>query len=169
MQTFLPYTDFVRSVGCLDRARLGKQRVEAIQILSVLLGRRWIAETNSYVPVPMEELGWSNHPAVRMWSGHEGSLYNYMHRACDAWVARGYHDSLKHRATMHLFDHIQPDAWIRPSWLTEEFCSSHRSILLAKDPVHYGQFGWTELPATKDLQTNRWPYPWPVSTRTNRS
>ena len=33
MQTFLPYKDIQKSVKCLDYRRLGKQRVEAMQIL----------------------------------------------------------------------------------------------------------------------------------------
>ena len=49
MQTFLPYPDFVASARCLDRRRLGKQRVEVLQLLRALL-------------VPGS--GWANHPAV---------------------------------------------------------------------------------------------------------
>ena len=33
MQTFMPYPDYSESARCLDRQRLGKQRVEAFQIL----------------------------------------------------------------------------------------------------------------------------------------
>jgi hypothetical protein len=50
MQTFLPYESYARSAAVLDRQRLGKQRVEAMQILRVLAG---------------ETAGWGNHPAVR--------------------------------------------------------------------------------------------------------
>ena len=39
MQTFLPYKSFKQSLQSLDYRRLGKQRVEAFQILNVLLGR----------------------------------------------------------------------------------------------------------------------------------
>lgn len=38
MQTFLPYKSFVKSAACLDMRRLGKQRVEAKQILMALTG-----------------------------------------------------------------------------------------------------------------------------------
>lgn len=47
MQTFLPYPSFVESAKCLDRQRLGKQRVEVLQLLKALL-------------VPGS--GWGNHP-----------------------------------------------------------------------------------------------------------
>lgn len=36
MQTFLPYPSFIKSAQCLDNKRLGKQRVEAYQILQIL-------------------------------------------------------------------------------------------------------------------------------------
>ena len=39
MQVFLPYPDFKKSLESLDNKRLGKQRVEAKQILNVLLNR----------------------------------------------------------------------------------------------------------------------------------
>ena len=38
MQTFLPYPDFTQSAKTLDYRRLGKQRVEAWQILNALRG-----------------------------------------------------------------------------------------------------------------------------------
>jgi hypothetical protein len=53
MQTFLPYSSFEESARILDYRRLGKQRVEAWQILRSLDG---ITK------------GWSNHPAVRRYS-----------------------------------------------------------------------------------------------------
>lgn len=36
MQTFLPYKSFEQSAACLDNKRLGKQRVEVLQILKAL-------------------------------------------------------------------------------------------------------------------------------------
>lgn len=36
MQTFMPYSDFEKVAQCLDNKRLGKQRVEALQIYNVL-------------------------------------------------------------------------------------------------------------------------------------
>lgn len=40
MQTFLPYPDFEDSAHALDQLRLGKQRVENLQIMQALLGYR---------------------------------------------------------------------------------------------------------------------------------
>ena len=53
MQTFLPYDDFEKTAQCLDRLRLGKQRVETLQILKALL---------------IPKYGWKNHPVVKCFS-----------------------------------------------------------------------------------------------------
>jgi hypothetical protein len=135
MQTFLPYANFVESARVLDYRRLGKQRVEAKQLLNALRNPR---------------AGWANHPAAKMWRGHEAALRLY-HDACIAeWCARGYRNTMQllasradaRRATM-------------PPWFgAKTFHASHRSNLLRKDPHYYGQFGWREPP---DL-----PYVWPA-------
>lgn len=131
MQTFLPYADFEKSVGCLDRARLGKQRVEAVQILRALRG---------------ETRGWVNHPATRMWRGYEGALGNYLRMCIVEWVARGYKNTIK-----------MPPLTVcpcLPPWFGyDALHASHRSNLLRKDAAHYGRYGWDEPP---DL-----PYYWP--------
>lgn len=135
MQTFLPYSNFARSAAVLDRQRLGKQRVEAKQILTALT----------------EGGGWANHPAVRMWRGFEPALAEYGWWICSEWIGRGYRDSL-----LDWFD-VRRD-WVPalPLWLGDEaFHASHRSNLLRKLPEHYGQFGWSEPP---DL-----PYVWPTN------
>jgi hypothetical protein len=54
MQTFLPDRDFAVCAATLDNRRLGKQRLEAYQILRTLRGL---------------SPGWSHHPAVAMWRG----------------------------------------------------------------------------------------------------
>lgn len=43
MQTFLPYADFEESAFVLDTRRLGKQRVETLQIMQSLFGVRLIS------------------------------------------------------------------------------------------------------------------------------
>ncbi len=62
MQTFLPYADFERCAAALDSQRLGKQRVEAFEILRVLRG---------------ESRGWRNHPAALMWRGYTNTIERY--------------------------------------------------------------------------------------------
>lgn len=143
MQTFLPYADFDQSAACLDSKRLGKQRLEAKQIL-LALG----------IPVGLHmpgKRGWRNHPAVRMWQGHEEALAEYGASICLEWIRRGFADNLWDE-----FVALMPETPAKlPAWLgNAEFHASHRSNLLRKDYVFYGQFGWSE--------PNDLPYFWPI-------
>lgn len=137
MQTFLPYPDFAKSAMCLDNKRLGKQRIECLQILKAL-------NDSSY--------GWQNHPAVKMWRHWNISLASYGEIICLEWRKRGFKDTCLEK--LKPYSALRVDLQPCPSKFTEEFHASHRSNLLRKDPVHYGQFGWTE---PQDL-----PYIWPV-------
>lgn len=141
MQTFLPYSDFKKSAESLDYRRLGKQRVEALQILRSLLGIKD---------------GWKNHPAVKMWRGHEQSLISYGLAICDEWIARGYRDSqrpvffeMREMAKSTCGEKI-----VHPSWLGDDsFHLSHRSNLVRKNPEHYAP----QFPGVPDDL----PYIWP--------
>lgn len=138
MQTFLPYSSFVASAKSLDRQRLGKQRVEAYQILRALRG---------------ESKGWVNHPATRMWRGYERALIHYTTVMCNEWVARGYKDSIKDKVVPMLWDY---NSYQMPPFIgNPEFHDSHRSNLVRKLPEYYGP-KFPNVPA--DL-----PYIWPVT------
>lgn len=133
MQTFLVYPDFHKSLACLDSKRLGKQRLETDQILKVLLG---------------QSEAWKNHPAVKMWVGHENALIEYFNVNLDIWMKRGYKNNYAYR------EFLEDKTFDDPPWLgDEDFHSSHRSNLLRKFPEHYSQFGWTE--------PDNLPYVWP--------
>ena len=133
MQTFLPYPDFERSAITLDWRRLGKQRVEAKQILNAL---------------KRQSGGWVNHPAVLMWRGYDEALKLYANAMILEWEERGYNNNMElYLATTDI---------TYPSWLgNDKFHASHRSNLLRKDKEYYGQFGWAE---PDDL-----PYYWPIA------
>jgi hypothetical protein len=146
VQTFLPYVSYSKSSRVLDRARLGKERVEVYQILRTLLGL---------------SKGWANHPCVRQWKNYEWQLYIYGLEICQEWRNRGYKDTVRDKmmSMMHSYPVLYHPNRI-PSWLgNEEYHKSHRSNLLRKDPVWYGQFGWTE--------PSNLPYVWPVSLGTD--
>lgn len=124
MQTFLPYADLRKSIECLDWRRLGKQRVEAMQILTAL------AKGSG---------GWLNHPATRMWQGFKKALMKYHDEACLEWDHRGYQQNMKL--------YIPKGEIALPPWFGDEgFHSAHRAALLAKDFKWYSQFGWVEEP-----------------------
>lgn len=148
MQTFLPYPSFRESARCLDYRRLGKQRVECKQLL-LALG----VPVGEHQPKPT---AWANHPAARMWRGHELWLCQYAIDVCREWIRRGYNDTLLPQFETAFCYAAKPDgAWWSPNWIGyDAFHASHRSNLLRKDRVWYSQFGWQE-PA--DLE-----YVWPV-------
>lgn len=146
MQTFMPYASFFGVAACLDYKRLGKQRVECKQIL------RALGVQVGDVPLPEKPSGWANHPAVRMWRGHEYTLCEYAIWICDEWIKRGYQDNLM-RQFQDARTTVVPS--LDPDWMYgEELTLSHRSNLIRKLPEHYGPM-WPDVP--DDL-----PYVWPV-------
>lgn len=150
MQTFLPDPDFATSARLLDDRRLGKQRVEALQVLRALTRRTY---------------GWKAHPAVRMWAGHEEALGAYALAVCAEWLRRGHRDTVAATlcddlgaAGLPRAPRTQAElarAGALPPWLGDEaFHRSHRSALVRKDPAHY-------RPAFPDVPDDL-PYVWPV-------
>src|SRR5687768_9428317 len=129
MQTFLPVADFEDGARLLDSPRLGKQRVETLQILRAL---------------ELPDYGWATHPAVRMWRGRTPALVAYGLAMVRAWRERGFADS-----TAHQIAEFAPEvpgvpqaelaaAGVLPWWVGDEALHrSHRSNLLAKDPAFY--------------------------------
>lgn len=142
MQTFLPYADFEDSAHALDEKRLGKQRVETLQIMKALtLG-----------------VGWIHHPATKMWRGYEWSLLQYQKAVCEEWTINcGFKDTCLDK-TMGLYFQWSNghDNHSAPPWLGDEaFHYAHRANLWAKAPDYYSlEF--------KDV-TGWVPYIWPVS------
>lgn len=129
MQTFLPYEDFQRSAESLDSPRLGKQRVETLQILRAL---------------ELPEYGWANHPAVRMWRGFTPALVLYGLVCARVWTRRGHADTTESQIAEFAPEMAavgQDDLAARgmlPPWLADErLHESHRSKLLTKDPEYY--------------------------------
>lgn len=126
MQTLLPYPSFYVSALVLDRARLGKQRVEARQLYDNLVGEKdqpWI----------------KRHPAFKMWVGYTDSLSVYHDVMIGVWIYKG------HVNNMPKISIAAPWNRVDPPWLGDPaFHASHRSNLLRKDPKHYSKFGWSE-------------------------
>ena len=143
MQTFLPYPDPTETAKCLDWRRLGKQRVECLQLLNVLLGKSKVNKNG--------KRGWENHPATLMWKGHERALADYAIQICDEWIRRGYKDTCRTKI-MSLVDVTKPIVY--PKWVGDmAFHVAHQSNLIRKAPEHYQKF-WPTVKG--DL-----PYVWP--------
>jgi len=141
MQTFMPFSKYSEVAKVLDDKRLGKQRVEAYQILKVLSG---------------ESKGWRRHPAVLMWLGHERSLCDYGLAMCQEWEDRGFVDNLaeKFHHYSNVYTAIGRYVKPKPGWVgCDKVLESHQSNLLRKLPEHYRY--WFDVP--DDL-----PYIWPT-------
>ena len=150
VQTFLPFADFDASARVLDDRRLGKQRVEALQVLRAATRPRY---------------GWRHHPAVLMWRGYEEALGAYGVAVCREWCRRGHADTCRTKILDDLRAagvRVPPRsqrrlaaAGLLPPWLGDEALHrSHRSALRRKDPDWYG-------PRLDDVPTDL-PYVWPV-------
>ena len=132
MQTFLPYADFDASARVLDLKRLGKQRVEVVQIVRALT-------------VP--GYAWKTHPAVLMWQGYEEALGRYGLVMCEVWLELGFGDTCAATIRADLATYGVPhlrteaelaDAGALPPWLFDEAVrESHQSALVRKDPEFY--------------------------------
>lgn len=149
MQTFVPYPDFEASARALDQKRLGKQRVEVIQIVRALT-------------VP--GYAWKQHPAVLMWQGYEEALGRYGLVMCDVWLEYGFGDTCAGTISADLAAfgittiRTEPElaeAGALPPWLSDErVLESHRSALVRKDPEFYRKH-FPDVPPDID-------YFWPV-------
>jgi hypothetical protein len=150
VQTFLPYADFEASARALDPRRLGKQRVECIQVVRGLT-----------VPT----YGWRHHPAVKMWRGHLEALGRYALTCCEVWVEEGRGDTCATTLATDVaaagVERIRTQAELAeagalPPWLgDEDFHRSHRSALVRKDPDFYGP----AFPGVPDDLPYLWPEP----------
>ena len=157
MQVFLPYESFVQTAQCLDRARLGSQRREALLAIDTSI-RVNLVEDNG------KRVGWANHPTRLMWADHLWLLCEYGKVICDEWLRRGYVDSTK---TLFEQRQLMFDPKPYPSWLgNESFHQSHRSNLIRKGEERLLKTGKSDI---LDRYRSLWPdtpsdlpYIWPV-------
>lgn len=124
------------TASCLDYKRLGKQRVEAFQILKSIQS---IKNGSKY--------GWQNHPATKMWLKYPNALKEYYNTILQEWINRGYNNSMPFKRIHGKIKY--------PHWLgNRKFHSLHRANLLRKDYEYYSLFEWKEKPSNK--------YYWPI-------
>lgn len=120
MQTFVPCSTFKRCAEVLDYLRLGKQRIEALQIENALIHGG----------------GWASHPAVLMWDGFIPALRQYRRAIILEWIARGYRNTM---------DIPRATRCTMPNWWNGSIHRSHRAALLYKDFHHYSRY-WVIQP-----------------------
>lgn len=166
MQTFVPLNNFTTIASVLDRQRLNKQALEGWQIMMTLL--ELDPQGNHRQPK-----GWVNHPAVKMWRGHEHALFQYVATMVDEWKSRGYKSTIGEKAQSTINRAVElgivgpvdenNDYW--PTWIADadtygEVASSHRVALLHKDYEWYSQFNW---PEDTGKRPETYEYVWPAA------
>jgi hypothetical protein len=149
VQTFVPFASFEASARALDVRRLGKQRVEVIQIVRALV---------------RPDYAWKSHPAVLMWAGYEEALGRYGLTMCEVWQAKGFEDTCASTIRADLaevkieqirsYDVLLAEGALPPWLFDSDVQLSHRSSLVHKDPEHYRP----QFPGVPDDL----PYVWPV-------
>jgi hypothetical protein len=162
MQTFVPVTESFDAIAkVLDNKRLNKQALEGWQILMNLLqldpqGEHRVSK------------GWSNHPAVKMWRGHEMALYLYIQAMVTEWKRRGYKSTIGDKANSTIKVALKlgllTETASNPDWVSSQdrfstIAASHRLALLNKDYEWYSQFKW---PEDHGVRPDSYEYVWPV-------
>lgn len=133
MQTFLPHADFKKTAEVLDNRRLNKQILECYQILNVLSN-------------PDPRAGWRNHPAVKMWRGHEFSLFGYVMVMVEEAKTRGIKTDKNEENLWNLhannFDQwgTTPPEWWGNKKQMNRITTTHKANLYKKDPLYYWHF-----------------------------
>lgn len=150
MQTFLPYKDFNKTAKVLDNKRLNKQILEGYQILKVLNN-------------PDPRAAWRNHPAAKMWEGHEQGLFTYIL----AMVAQARIRGIKTDKNMENLIQLRVATVSNwgdglPSWYQDRkelqrITDSHKANLYRKDPEFYHSFEDYEAEPCCDKCSYYWP------------
>lgn len=151
VNTFITSSSLQECAENLDYKRLGKQRVEAYQLINVI---------EAMEQGKTLKIGWKNHPATKMWVGHLIPLKIYFNHMVREWVKRGYTN------TMALYDVNEEEYKIIPSkfngkkaiykgqfnektfpwWFTfEPLVMSHKASLYRKYPEYYEKFNDAKL------------------------
>lgn len=110
--------------------------------------------------------GWVNHPAVRLWRGHEPILWYYIISMVNEWKSRGFKSTIGEKATRTLdiaFDKgLTKVLGSYPVWMSDfdkysQIAASHRQALLVKNYEWYSQFHW---PEDKGVIPTEYDYVW---------
>lgn len=117
VNTFLVSIDLEENARMLDNQRLGKQRVEAMQIINVL---------------EKGGKGWSNHKCTVMWRGYVDCLKHYTNTIIREWERRGYKNTME---TYEVPPYFEKPWWLAVGWKPLLF--SHQAMLIRKQPSHY--------------------------------
>lgn len=157
---------FNQTAKTLDYKRLGKQRVEAMQLLNILLNRfkidndyktydevkellqkydssNWpYTQTYTFTKNRVEKNGWKKHPALTMWKGYVEELKLYFNCIVNEWKRREYKNNLP------LENVDTKNLRIPPFLQNEDFIKIQRQNLIRKNQKYYSEY-WKDLEPTE--------------------
>lgn len=141
---FIIVPDIQKTAEMLDYKRLGKQRVEAFQIINCL---------DEYDRTGNITQGWKNHPATKSWMGFTNHLKVYFNIITREWVKRGYTNNMSFYEIDETpynivdcgfdgksitYDASKFNIYSFPFWVSfYPFYMSHQAALCRKNPQHY--------------------------------
>lgn len=135
MQVFLPEKSFVECAQVLDTKRLVKQLLEGRQIMTILAN-----ESPSGA--------WKNHPAVKMFKGHEGILFWYLEAIRNEMQVRNYKWEKNWEVLEDTYNrnfskikHSKVPYWMEDKNIFNRVIRTHRGRLWEKDSMHYAHYG----------------------------
>jgi hypothetical protein len=160
MQTFIPYSDFQKSLESLDKSRLQKQALETSQLIDAIL--------NLPTKKGTVRKGWLNHPALIMWKHNVGSLFEYFLLNIEECKKRNIVTEYCESRVSLYSDFCQNVS--RPVWWGDEIVhSSHRSRLLQKGWEQMLNANFNQTKVLNAIKTIEWyqSYSWDEMQDTN--
>ena len=126
MQTFITEHDFYKSASNLIRQHLQSTIYESIHILASLLN------INDRLVNPKRSV--KNHPAAKLWAGHERALLYYIDVHLDKWYNLDYKMGInwQNYNLIKTIKKIKIDCML-PKWITTQLIQTHRSVLIQKE------------------------------------
>lgn len=119
VNTFILTNSPKNCVKLLDYRRLGKQRVEAKQIIDAIENPK--------------SNGWSNHPVTKMWKNDVLGLKYYFNCCVDEWIDRGYKNTMI-KYIIEFDDEKDILPWF---YYNKQIQESFKASLLRKNPEYY--------------------------------
>lgn len=102
MQVFAPFSDIQKIAMCLDQKRLGKQRVEARDLICIAGKKQPSFMSQKQYKYILRRYG--NHPAYKMYENHIRFLLKYLEIICGYWTNHyGFVDNCYNQARSYVF------------------------------------------------------------------
>lgn len=140
VNTFLIHEDYTQIAKLLDYKRLGKQRVECKQLITII---------ENYYNKNYTKTGWKTHPATLMWLNDLNELKKYANCMIREWIHRGYKNTME----TYIITEQTKKPWFVKS---RDIRYTHMASLMRKDPAYYRPLFKDIVPYRYTLYTYIW-------------